>query len=103
MKNENCVLCNSEFTFMNAKVSKTKEKEGICRSCLKKLSKNNGGLRYSNYSKQELQKMLNGEFVDTANIVKEEQPELFSTILKIITGLVSIWLIYTALKYLLLN
>ena len=96
-----CILCSSEFSFMNAAVGKLSDGSSVCRSCFKSIIKLNPSIKLKKYSLEDINKILSGQELEIQNGQEAIAPKIDSNlILGLIKGVIGLVLIYLGIKYL---
>ena len=99
-----CILCSSEFSFMNASVGKLNDGSAVCRSCFKSIIKLNPSIKLKKYSLEDINKMLSGQELEIQNgqevIAPKIDPNFIFGLIKAVIGLA---LLYLGIKYLFLK
>ena len=96
-----CILCSSEFSFMNAAVGKLSDGSSVCRSCFKSIIKLNPSIKLKKYSLEDITKLLSGQELEIQNGQEAIAPKIDSNlILGLIKGVIGLILIYLGIKYL---
>ena len=71
-----CILCSSEFSFMNAAVGKLSDGSSVCRSCFKSIIKLNPSIKLKKYSLEDINKILSGQELENPNIQEVIPPKM---------------------------
>ena len=96
-----CILCSSEFSFMNAAVGKLSDGSSVCRSCFKSIIKLKPSIKLKKYSLEDITKLLSGQELEIQNGQEAIAPKIDSNfILGLIKGVIGLILIYLGIKYL---
>ncbi len=96
-----CILCSSEFSFMNAAVGKLSDGSSVCRSCFKSIIKLNPSIKLKKYSLEDINKILSGQELEIQNGQEAIAPKIDSNfILGLIKAVIGLVLIYLGIKYL---
>ena len=99
-----CILCSSEFSFMNAAVGKLSDGSSVCRSCFKSIIKLNPSIKLKKYSLEDINKILSGQELETSSIQEAIAPKIDSNfIFGLIKAVIGLALLYLGIKYLFLK
>ena len=97
---KNCILCSSEFSFMNAAVGKLSDGSSVCRSCFKNIIKLNPSIKLKKYSLEDINKILSGQELENPNIQETIPPKIDANfILGLIKAVIGLALLYQGIKY----
>lgn len=99
-----CILCSSEFSFMNAAVGKLSDGSSVCRSCFKSIIKLNPSIKLKKYSLEDINKILSGQELEIQNGQEVIAPKIDSNfIFGLIKAVIGLVLLYLGIKYLFLK
>ena len=97
---KSCILCSSEFSFMNAAVGKLSDGSSVCRSCFKSIIKLNPSIKLKKYSLEDINKILSGQELENPNIQETIPPKIDANfILGLIKAVIGLVLLYLGIKY----
>ena len=92
-----CILCSSEFSFMNAAVGKL---SSVCRSCFKSIIKLKPSIKLKKYSLEDINKILSGQELENPNIQEAIPPKIDANfILGLIKAVIGLALLYQGIKF----